>query len=135
MTEVAEITSFRTHECGHIGLADVPNALYRLAGVHDEVRVSGWVHSGRDPGDRIFVDLRDRTGIVQLVIDPSDAPDAHRIAETLRNEFCISARGTVVARATELINPNLATGAVEVRVEELEVLSRCEVLPFQLDDD
>ena len=135
MTETLDATHFRTHECGHIGLSDVPNALYRLAGVDDHVRVSGWVNSVRDHGELIFVDLRDRTGIVQLVIDPSDAPDAHAVAESLRNEFCIAAAGRVVARATDLINPNLATGAVEVRVESLEILSRCEVLPFQLDEE
>ena len=135
MTTVEDTTTYRTHECGHIGLSDVPNALFRLAGIDDDVRVSGWVNSVRDHGELIFVDLRDRTGIVQLVIDPSDAPDAHALAETLRNEFCIAATGRVVRRSTELINPNLATGAVEVRVESLEILSRCEVLPFQLDDE
>ncbi len=135
MTHAEEITAFRTHECGHVGLSDVPNALYRLAGVDDHVTVAGWVNSVRDHGDLIFVDLRDRTGVVQLVIDPSDAPDAHTVAEKLRNEFCVQARGRVVARATDLINPNLPTGAVEVRVEQLEILSRCEVLPFQLDED
>ncbi len=135
MTQTHDATKYRTHECGHVGLSDVPNALYRLARIDDEVRVTGWVNSVRDHGDLIFVDLRDRTGIVQLVIDPSDAPAAHKVAEALRNEFCVMARGKVLARATELINPNLATGAVEVRVDELEVLSTCEVLPFQLDDD
>jgi aspartyl-tRNA synthetase len=113
----------------------VPNALYRLARIDDDVRVAGWVNSVRDHGELIFVDLRDRTGIVQLVIDPSDAPDAHKLAETLRNEFCIAAHGKVVARSTDLINPNLATGAVEIRVTSLEILSRCEVLPFQLDEE
>jgi aspartyl-tRNA synthetase len=135
MTTADDVTAFRTHECGHIGLSDVPNALYRLGGVDDHVTVSGWVNSIRDHGELIFIDLRDRTGIVQLVLDPSDAKDAHAIAETLRNEFCIRASGRVVARSTDLINPNLPTGAVEVRVEELEVLSRCEVLPFQLDEE
>ncbi|MCW2928415.1 MAG: aspartyl-tRNA synthetase [Thermoleophilia bacterium] len=135
MTQSHDATAFRTHECGHIGLSDVPNALYRLARVDDEVRVSGWVNSIRDHGELIFVDLRDRTGIVQLVIDPSDAKDAHAVAETMRNEFCVMATGKVVKRSTDLINPNLATGAVEIRVDHLEVLSTCEVLPFQLDDD
>ena len=135
MTHAADSTKYRTHECGHVGLSDVPNALYRLARIDDDVRVTGWVNSVRDHGDLIFVDLRDRTGIVQLVIDPSDAPDAHKVAESLRNEFCVMAHGKVLARSTELINPNLATGAVEVRVNALEILSTCEVLPFQLDDD
>jgi aspartyl-tRNA synthetase len=135
MTESLDATAYRNHECGHIGLSDVPNALFRLVGVNEEARVTGWVNSVRDHGELIFVDLRDRTGIVQLVIDPSDAPEAHKIAEKLRNEFCVMARGKVVARATDLINPNLATGAVEIRVDELEILSTCDVLPFQLDDD
>jgi aspartyl-tRNA synthetase len=135
MSHSSDATAYRTHECGHIGLSDVPNALFRLAGVNEHARVTGWVNSVRDHGELIFVDLRDRTGIVQLVIDPSDAPDAHKVAEKLRNEFCVMASGKVVARATDLINPNLATGAVEIRVEDLEILSTCEVLPFQLDDD
>src|SRR4051794_22102292 len=113
MTETHDATAYRTHECGHIGLSDVQRNLFRLARVNDEVRVSGWVNSIRDHGELIFVDLRDRTGIVQLVIDPSDAAEAHKVAETLRNEFCVMATGKVVARATDLINPNLATGAVE----------------------
>lgn len=135
MTTLEETTAYRTHECGHIGLADVPSALFRLARVDDEVRVAGWVNSVRDHGDLIFIDLRDRTGMVQLVIDPSDAADAHQVAESIRNEYCVQAVGRVVARASELINPNLPTGAVEIRVERLEILSRCEVLPFQLDED
>ncbi|MCW2961538.1 MAG: aspS [Thermoleophilia bacterium] len=135
MTTATETSSYRTHECGHIGLSDVPNALLRLARIDEDVHVSGWVNSVRDHGELIFIDLRDRTGIVQLVIDPSKAPGAHAAAEKLRNEFCISARGRVVARHTDLINPNLATGAVEIHVEDLEVLSTCEVLPFQLDDE
>jgi len=129
-----EKTSFRTHECGHIGLSDVPRALFGLSRVGDEVRVSGWVNSVRDHGELIFVDLRDRTGTVQLVIDPSKAAEAHSLAQTLRNEFCISAQGRVVERDAAAVNPNMATGAVEVHVEHLEILSRCEVLPFQLDE-
>ena len=135
MTTTADISPFRTHECGHIGVSDVKHAFFNLGRVDDHVRVSGWVKSVRDHGELIFIDLRDRTGVVQLVIDPSDAPEAHKLAETLRNEFCVMAAGKVVARSTDLVNPNLATGAVEIRVEELEILSRSEVLPFQLDDE
>ncbi|MCW2949135.1 MAG: aspS [Thermoleophilia bacterium] len=135
MTKTAETSPFRTHECGHIGVANAHRNFFGLGKVDDDVKVAGWVNSVRDHGELIFIDLRDRTGIVQLVIDPSDAPEAHKIAETLRNEFCISATGRVVARAVDLVNPNLATGAVEIRVEELELLSRSDVLPFQLDDE
>jgi aspartyl-tRNA synthetase len=135
MTVAEDITVYRTHECGHIGLSDVPRALFGLGRVGDEVRVAGWVDTVRDHGELIFIDLRDRTGIVQLVIDPSHAADAHDLAEKLRNEYCIAATGHVIERSAEAVNPNMATGAVEIRVDELKVLSTCEVLPFQLDEE
>ncbi len=129
-------TVYRTHECGHIGRRELPAfSVFGIGKIGDDVRVSGWVNSVRDHGELIFIDLRDRTGIVQLVVDPSHAPAAHEIAEKLRNEFCVMATGHVVERADDAVNPNLPTGYVEIRVDTLEVLSSCGVLPFQLDED
>ena len=99
------------------------------------VTVSGWVSHRRDHGGLIFVDLRDHTGIVQLVVNPERSPDAAQAAHAIRSEFVVRARGEVVARAPDAVNPNIATGAVEIQVDELEIVARSEPLPFQLDDD
>ena len=94
------------------------------------VTVKGWVHSRRDHGGLIFIDLRDHTGLLQLVINPDD-PDAFTIAEQLRDEYVVSATGEIAERADELRNPNLATGTVELKVHELTILNRAETLPIQ----
>jgi aspartyl-tRNA synthetase len=99
------------------------------------VTVSGWVARRRDHGGLIFIDLRDHTGIVQLVVNPERSPDAAQGAHAIRSEFVVRARGEVVARAPDAVNPNIATGAVEIQVDELEIVARSEPLPFQLDDD
>jgi aspartyl-tRNA synthetase len=99
------------------------------------VTVSGWVARRRDHGGLIFIDLRDHTGIVQLVVNPERSPDAAQAAHAIRSEFVVRARGEVVARAPDAVNPNIATGAVEIQVDELEIVARSEPLPFQLDDD
>ncbi len=91
--------------------------------------VAGWVDTRRDHGGLVFVDLRDHTGKVQLVLKETDA------AHELRNEFVVQAVGEVVARAPDAVNPNLATGAVEVQVDELRILARSTPLPFQLDEE
>ncbi len=100
-----------------------------------EARVAGWVHRRRDHGGLIFIDLRERSGIVQLVFHPESAPDAHARAHSLRSEDVISAAGLVNLRGTEQINPNLATGEIEVAVSELEILADADTPPFPLDDD
>ena len=89
----------------------------------------------RDHGGLVFVDLRDSSGIVQLVVNPERAADAVAPAHELRNEFVVSATGEVVARAAELVNPNLPTGEIEVQLDSLDIVSRSSVLPFQLDDE
>jgi aspartyl-tRNA synthetase len=99
------------------------------------VTLAGWAATRRDHGGLIFVDLRDQTGIVQLVVNPERSPDAARTAHEIRNEFVLRASGEVVARAPEAVNPNLPTGEVEVQVDELEILSRSPALPFQLDEE
>jgi aspartyl-tRNA synthetase len=99
------------------------------------VAVSGWVGRRRDHGGLIFIDLRDHIGLVQLVVNPERSPEAAQAAHAIRSEFVVRASGEVVARAPDAVNPNIATGAVEIQVDELELVARSEPLPFQLDDD
>jgi aspartyl-tRNA synthetase len=107
----------------------------RAEHVGNTVTLAGWVARRRDHGGLIFVDLRDHTGIAQLVINPERSPKAAQTAHDIRNEFVLRARGQVAARAEDAVNPKLPTGAVELQVEELEVLSRSTPLPFQLDEE
>ena len=95
--------------------------------------MAGWVHRRRDHGGVIFVDLRDREGLLQIVFDP-DAAVVFKEAERLRNEFVVRVRGRVRARPEGTVNPNLASGKVELLAQELELLNRSEPLPFQLDE-
>ncbi len=97
--------------------------------------VAGWVARRRDHGGLIFIDLRDGSGICQLVINPERAPGAAATSHEIRNEFVLRATGEIAARAPEAVNPKLATGEVEMQVDELEVLSRSTLLPFQLDEE
>ncbi len=97
--------------------------------------VAGWVHRRRDHGGLIFIDLRDRSGLVQLVFHPESAPAAHAAAHALRSEDVISVSGTVAARDPENVNPNLVTGEVELAVVELRQLADSQTPPFQIDDD
>ena len=99
------------------------------------VMLAGWAAKRRDHGGLIFIDLRDETGITQLVVNPEHAPGAAAVAHDIRNEFVLQARGTVVRRSPETVNPKMATGEVEVQVEELTVISTSTQLPFQLDDE
>ncbi len=99
-----------------------------------EVNVAGWVNSRRDHGGLIFIDMRDHTGIIQLVITP-DTAEAFKLAETLRDEFVISATGIMRERAPELVNPNIETGTIELVVSELTLLNKSEPLPVNTHDD
>jgi aspartyl-tRNA synthetase len=99
--------------------------------VDQTVMVKGWVESRRDHGGLIFIDVRDHSGIAQLVIQPETA-DAFATAEQLRDEFVIAASGLVRERQENLRNPNLATGAIEIKVDSLEILNRSEPLPIQI---
>jgi aspartyl-tRNA synthetase len=99
------------------------------------VTVAGWTARRRDHGGLIFVDLRDQTGLLQLVINPERSPEAAKTAHEVRNEFVLGATGEVVARAPDAVNPTLPTGEIEVQVDELEILSRSTPLPFQLDEE
>jgi aspartyl-tRNA synthetase len=113
----------RSHYCGQVN--------QKLIG--ETVEVAGWVHRRRDHGGIIFVDLRDREGLLQVVFDP-DAAELFRDAERLRNEFVIRVKGRVRERPAGTVNANLASGHVELLAAELELLNRSEPLPFQLDE-
>ena len=102
--------------------------------VGDELRVAGWVHRRRDHGGLIFIDLRDRSGLLQLVFHPEQA-EAFATAEKLRGEHVISATGTVVAREPANVNPNLGTGEVEIDIAAVDLLAESETPPFPVDED
>jgi aspartyl-tRNA synthetase len=114
---------------------DVGVGELRAGDVGRTATLAGWAARRRDHGGLIFVDLRDHTGVAQLVINPEHAPQAAQIAHEIRNEFVLRATGEVVARAPEAVNPKLPTGEVEVQVDELQVVSRSTALPFQLDEE
>ena len=103
------------------------------AHIDQTVTVNGWVQNRRDHGGVIFIDLRDKTGILQIVIDP-DTPEAFKLADAARHEFVIQAAGIVRNRPEGTTNANMPTGMVEMLVKDLALLNRCEPLPFQLED-
>ena len=107
----------------------------RPADVGERVRVAGWVHRRRDHGGLIFIDLRDSSGLLQLVFRPEEAPEAHAAAGALRAEDVISAEGELVARDEGAVNPALPTGEVELAVGALDLLADAETPPFQIDED
>jgi aspartyl-tRNA synthetase len=99
------------------------------------VRVAGWVGRRRDHGGLVFIDLRDRSGILQLVFHPETAPDAHALAQRLRSEYVISVAGEIVRREEGNVNPRLPTGEIELSVEQADTLADSETPPFPLDED
>src|SRR5947208_7849598 len=103
--------------------------------VGQKLTLAGWAARRRDHGGLVFIDLRDRSGICQLVVNPERAPEAAALAHEVRNEFVLRATGEVTPRAADAVNPNLPTGEVELQVETLEIVSRCPPLPFQLDEE
>lgn len=115
----------RTHTCGELRLSDVGN----------RVILSGWVHRRRDHGGLIFIDLRDRFGLTQLVFDPRINPNCHTLSEKLRSEWVISIHGNVIARTTDMVNPKLSTGEIEVDVTDMEILSISKTPPFSIFDE
>lgn len=116
--------SMRTNYCG----------LVTEALLGQTVSLCGWVHRRRDHGGVIFIDLRDREGLVQIVCDP-DRPEVFKVAEAVRNEYCLRVTGVVRNRPEGTTNPNLTSGKIEVLCQELEVLNASITPPFQLDDD
>jgi aspartyl-tRNA synthetase len=117
--------AYRTHWAGQPRPEDVG----------EQVRVAGWVHRRRDHGGVIFIDLRDRTGLLQLVFRPEEAPEAHKAASGLRAEDVLTASGELVRREEGAVNPNLPTGEVELPVAEFELLADADTPPFQIDED
>jgi len=101
----------------------------------NEIRVAGWVHRRRDHGGLIFIDLRDRSGILQLVLHPDSAPEAFAAAQRLRAEHVVSAAGAVVGREAQNVNPSLPTGEVELAVSDLAVLAEADTPPFPIDEE
>ncbi|HEX7409308.1 MAG TPA: aspartate--tRNA ligase [Candidatus Binatia bacterium] len=119
------------------GLADWKRSSYcgdlRLTDEGQTVTVMGWVHTRRDHGGLIFVDLRDRSGVVQIVFNPEQNQSTFAFAQELRNEFVVAVRGRVERRPEETQNPNLATGAIEVMASEAKLLSQARSTPFPID--
>ena len=113
----------RTVDCGGLRIGDDGKT----------VVVSGWVNSYRDHGSLVFIDLRDREGIVQLVFDPETHPEAHEVARQLRCEWVIAVKGLVRPRSEGMANPKMVTGEIEIAVEELEVLNTAKTPPFEID--
>ncbi len=121
---MSDMHAYRSHYCG-----TVTESL-----MDETVTVAGWVARRRDHGGVIFIDLRDSSGVVQVVVDP-DTPEAFATAEHLRNECVIQVTGRVRARPEGTVNPNLATGRIEILAKDLQLLSMAEPIPFQLDEE
>jgi aspartyl-tRNA synthetase len=116
---------YRDHWCGDLRLSDASS----------RVRVAGWVHRRRDHGGLIFIDLRDRSGLLQIVFDPERAQAAHAVAHELRGESVVSVAGELVARSAANVNAELASGEVELVADEIELLATSPTPPFPIDDD
>ncbi|MGH8553317.1 MAG: aspartate--tRNA ligase, partial [Methylococcales bacterium] len=114
----------RSHTCGEL----------EEANLNQEVDLCGWTHRQRDHGGVIFIDLRDRAGLVQIVFDP-DRPDTFKLAESVRSEYVLKVHGEVRLRPEGTVNPNLSTGRIEVLAGSLEILNKSETPPFPLDGE
>jgi len=117
--------NLRTDYCGELSVDDIGK----------EVTLCGWANSYRDHGGVIFIDLRDKMGLVQLVCDPADSKSAHDVASTVRDEFVLIVKGKVRARGEGLANPNMATGAIEIVADELIIENKSAPLPFVINDE
>ncbi|HLO04105.1 MAG TPA: aspartate--tRNA ligase [Symbiobacteriaceae bacterium] len=115
----------RTHWCGEVTEADLDQA----------ITVNGWVQRRRDHGALIFIDLRDRTGTIQIVLDNAEQAELFQKAEQVRSEYVLAVRGTLVNRAPAAVNPNMKTGAFELKATELRILSAAKTPPFYIADD
>lgn len=120
-----ELSMLKTKWCGRISQEDIGK----------KINIAGWVSTVRDLGGIIFAEVRDRTGVIQIVSDPTKNPESHKIFEQLRDEFVISASGTVTARPEDTFNPNLPTGNVEIYPESIEILNAAKTPPFIISDD
>ena len=117
-------TPYRTHTCGELRASDAEHP----------ARLAGWVHRRRDLGHLIFLELRDRYGITQVIVDATEAPAAHEVASRVRNEFVVSVAGSVALRLAGTENPRLATGSIELRASEVTILSEAKTPPFYINE-
>lgn len=124
-SEKAGFFTKRTHFCGDVSKDDLGS----------RITLNGWVAVNRDLGGLVFVELRDRTGLMQLVADPSKNPEAHAILSGLKHEDVLSVTGPLTLRPPDTVNPRLSTGEVEIYPESVEILNRSRVLPFATDDE
>ena len=115
---------FRTHTCGEL----------QAGNIGQQVTLAGWVNRRRDHGGLVFLDLRDRYGITQVICDPERSPEAHGVASELRSEFVAQVTGTVVPRLPGTENPNLSTGAIEVAADRIVILNPSRTTPFPISD-
>src|SRR5712692_5772665 len=113
----------RSHSCGQLTRHDIGQT----------VVLFGWVQNRRDHGGAVFIDLRDREGLTQIVFEPEAAPEAHALAGSLRLEFVIGIRGKVLSRGAN-VNPKMRTGEIEVKATDLTIFNRSEPAPFMIDD-
>lgn len=114
----------KSHSCGELQKKDIG----------ENIILMGWVQSRRDHGGLIFIDLRDRSGITQIVFDPEDSAEAHQKAHYIKNEYVIAIEGIVVPRLAGSENPNIPTGEIEVKAKQIKILNISEALPFNIDD-
>ena len=110
----------KTHNCGEL----------QAKHIGQEVTLAGWLNRRRDHGGLVFIDLRDRSGVVQVVANPNAAPEAHAAAQEARGEYVLQVKGTVRARPEGLVNPDISTGEVEVLAQEVKILNRAKTPPF-----
>jgi len=115
----------RTHTCGELTLKEKGK----------KVVLCGWIASRRDHGDIIFMDIRDKYGITQIVFDPEKNKDAHMEAHELRNEYCVKITGLISPRPADTVNKKIPTGEVEVEVERIDIFSKSDTPPFEVRDD
>jgi len=116
---------YRTHTCGELNASNVGQ----------QVSLAGWVNRRRDHGGLVFLDIRDRYGITQVICDPERSPEAHRVASEVRSEYVIQVRGRVVPRLPGTENPNLSTGAIEVAADDIVILNPARTTPFPISDN
>ena len=116
---------FRTHTCGEL----------QPEQAGQEVLLAGWVHRRRDHGPLIFIDLRDRYGLTQVVFDSASAPEAHAVASQVRSEFVLQVRGLVGRRPAEAVNPELATGSIEVYASVATILNSAKTTPIYINKE
>ncbi len=116
---------FRTHTCGELNIDNIGQ----------KVTLAGWVNRRRDHGGLVFLDIRDRYGITQVICDPERSPEAHRVASELRSEYVIQVTGAVARRLPGTENPNLSTGSIEVVAEQIQVLNPARTTPFPISDN